>query len=84
MSGELLNSRFFDEAYEDISYEDIERVSTLKEDIWSTACELTMLILSISVAFTVNYLTVASLIMKRSPISSCSFTTYCARRCEVW
>jgi len=54
MSGELLNSRFFDEAYEDISYEDIERVSTLKEDIWSTACELTMLILSISVIFSVT------------------------------
>ena len=31
--------------------EDIERVFTLKEDISSTACELTMLILSISVTF---------------------------------
>jgi len=34
--------------------EDIERVSMLKEDISSTACELTMLILSISVTFNVT------------------------------
>ena len=51
--------------------EDIERVSMLNEDIWSTnediwntACELTMLILSISVTFHVTCLTVASLITK--------------------
>jgi len=81
MSGAVLNSPNF---YRGYGKENIERVSTLMQDTWSTACELTMLILSISVAFTVNYVTVASLIMKRSPISSCSFTTYCARRCEVW
>ena len=52
--------------------EDIERVSMLKEDISSTACELTMLIL-----FNVTCLTVTSLITKpcqqRWPIHSCSF-----------
>ena len=54
-----------------------ERVSVLKEDTFSTACELTMLILSISATFTVTCLTVASLITKscqqRWPIRSCSF-----------
>jgi len=38
--------------------EDIEPVSMLKEDISSTACELTTLILSISVTFNVTCLTV--------------------------
>ena len=38
--------------------EDTERVSMLKDDILSTACELTMLILSISVTFNVTCLTV--------------------------
>ena len=46
-------------------------------DTSSTACELTMLILSISVTFSVTCLTVASLITKscqqRWPIHSCSF-----------
>jgi len=41
----VLNSRFFDETIE----KDMKRVSVLKEDICSTAYELTMLILSISV-----------------------------------
>ena len=41
--------------------EDIERMSMLK-DISSTACELTMLILSISVTVNVTCLTVTSLI----------------------
>jgi len=36
--------------------EDIERVSMLKEDISSTACELTKLILSTSVTFNVIYI----------------------------
>jgi len=40
------------------SEEDIERVSMLKEDISSTACELTMLILSLSIAFNATCLTV--------------------------
>ena len=44
--------------------EDIERVSILKEDILSTACELTILILSISVTFSATCLTVTSLITK--------------------
>jgi len=51
-------------------------MSALKEDTTSTACELTMLILSISVTFSVTCLTVASLITKscqqRWPIH-CSF-----------
>jgi len=57
--------------------EDIERVSMLKEDISSTAYELTMLILSISVTFNVTSLTVIYLITKscqqRWPMQSCSF-----------
>ena len=52
-------------------------VSMLKEDISSTARELTMLILSISVTFNVTGLTVISLITKsckhRWLIHSCSF-----------
>ena len=57
--------------------EDIEHVFMLKQDILITACELTMLILSISVTFNVTCLTVTSLITKsyqqRWPIHSCSF-----------
>ena len=57
--------------------EDFERVSMQKDDTLSTACELTMLILSISVTFIVTGLTVTSLIIKscqqRWPIHSCSF-----------
>ena len=59
--------------------EDIERVSTLKKDTSSrpTACELTMLILSISVKFNATCLTVTSLITKsyqqRWPIDFRSF-----------
>ena len=36
--------------------EDFDRVSVLKEDTSSTACELKMLILSISVTFSVTHL----------------------------
>jgi len=39
--------------------EDFERMSVLKENTSSTACVLTMLILSISVTFSVTCLTVA-------------------------
>ena len=39
-----------------------EHVSVLEEDISSTACELTVLILYISVTFNVTCLTVTSLI----------------------
>ena len=66
----------FDEAI-DQWQEDIERVSVLKEDISSISCELTMLILYISVTFNVTCLTVTSLITKscqqRWPMHSCSF-----------
>jgi len=44
--------------------EDFEYVFVLKEDTTSTSCELTMLILSMSVTFNVTRLTVASLITK--------------------
>jgi len=54
-----------------------QRVFMLNEDTSSTACELTMLILSISVTFIVTCLTVTSLITKSCqqhwPIHSCSF-----------
>jgi len=63
MSGAVLNSRFLTRLLNS-GEEDIERVSMLNEDIWSTVCELTMLILSISVTFNVTCLTVASLITK--------------------
>jgi len=76
MSRLVLNSRFLTRLLTS-GEEDIERVSMLKEDISSTACELTMLILSTSVIFNVTGLTVTSLIMKscrqRWPIHSCSF-----------
>ena len=76
MSGAVLNSRFLTRLLTS-GEEDIERVSILKEDISSTACELTMLILSISVTFNVTCLTVTSLITKscqqRWPKHSCSF-----------
>jgi len=56
---------------------DFERVSVLKEDTSSTACELTTLTLSISVTFSVTFLTIASLITKscqqRWPVHSCTF-----------
>ena len=56
-----LEQSIFDEAS---GKEDTERASMLKEDISSTAGELTMLILSISVIFSVTCLTVTSLITK--------------------
>jgi len=73
MSGAVLNSRFLTRLLTS-GEEDIE--SMLKEDILSTACELTMLILSTSVTFHVTFLTVTSLITKSCqqcwPIHSCS------------
>jgi len=59
MSGVILNSRFLTRLLTS-GKEDFERVSLLKEEISSTACELTMLILSISVTFNVICLTVTS------------------------
>ena len=76
MSGAVLNSRLLTRLLTS-GEECIECVSMLKKDISSTACELTMLILSISVTFNVTCLTVTSLITKsllqRWPIHSCSF-----------
>jgi len=76
MSGAVLNSQFLTRLSTS-GEEDIKRVSMLKEDISNTACELTMLILSITVTFNVTSFTVASLITKscqqRWPIYSCPF-----------
>ena len=60
MSGAVLNSRFLTRLLTS-GEEDIEHVAMLNEDIWSTACEVTVLTLSISVtvAFHVTCLTVA-------------------------
>ena len=63
MSDAVLNNRFLTRLLAN-GEEDIERVFMLKEDISSTACEPTMLILSISVTFSVICLTVTSLISK--------------------
>jgi len=80
-----LNSRFLKRLLTG-GEEDFERVSVLKEDTTSTACELTMLILSISVAFSATSLTVASLMTKswhqRWPIHSCSF--YKVVQYQIW
>jgi len=71
-----LEQSTFDEAI-DYWWGRHERVSMLKEDTTSTAFELTMLILSISVTFSVTCVTVASLIMKSSQqlwqVHSCLF-----------
>ena len=53
MSSAVLNSRFLTRLLTS-GEEDIELVSMLKEDTTSTACELAMLILSISVTFHVT------------------------------
>jgi len=63
MSGAVLTNRFLTILLTS-GEEDIERVSMLKEDISSTDCELTTLILSTSVTFNVTCLTVISLITK--------------------
>jgi len=75
MSGVVLNSRFLTRLLSG-GEEKFERVSVLNEDTLSTACEPTMLILSISVTFRVTCLTAASLISKSYkqhwPIHYCS------------
>jgi len=75
MSGAVLNSRFLTRLLSG-GEEDIKLVSMLKEDVLSTACKLTMLILS-TVTFSVTCLTVTSLITKSCQqcwlIHSCSF-----------
>ena len=87
MYGAVLNSRFLTRLRLLTSRkEDFERVSMLKEDTSSTACELTMLISSISVTFSVSCLTVESLITKscqqRLPIHPCSF--YKVVHYQIW
>jgi len=76
MSGAGLNNRFLMRLLTS-GEEDFEHVSTLKEEISSAACELIMLILSISVTFNVTCSTVTYFITKscqqRWPIHSCSF-----------
>jgi len=64
--------------------ENIECVFMLKEDILGTACELTMLILSISVTFSATCLTVTSLVSKSCQHILVHFTRLCTRRFEVW
>jgi len=59
MSGAVLNSRILTRLLTS-GEEDFERVSVLREDISSTAYELTMLTLSIYVKFIVTCFTVAS------------------------
>jgi len=81
MSGAVFNSRVLTRLLTS-DEKDIERVSMLK----STACELTMLILSIPVTLNVTCLSVISLITKscqqRWPIHSCSF--YKAVHQQIW
>jgi len=76
MSGAILSSQFLTRLLTS-GEEDIECSSMQKRYISSTACEMTMLILSISVTFNVTCLTVTSLIMKScqqlQTIHSCSF-----------
>jgi len=62
-SDAFLNSRFLTKLMTS-GKEDFQRVSVVKEDTSSTAYELTILILSISVTLSVTCLTVWSLIMK--------------------
>ena len=77
MSGAVLNSRLIFMRLLTSGEEAFERMFLLKEDISSTTCELTMLILSIFVTFNVTCLTVSSLItescQQRWPIHSCLF-----------
>ena len=75
MSGMVLNSRLLTRPL--TSGEEDFKCTSMLQDTLSTACELTMLILSISVTLSVTCLTVTSLISKscqlRWPIHSCSF-----------
>ena len=71
MSDAVLNSWFLMRLLTS-GEEDIERMSVLREDISNTICELTVLILSISVTFNVTCLTVTSL-----------FTTSCQHRWSI-
>ena len=85
MSGAVLNSRFLTRLLTS-GKDDIEHMSMLKEDTSSTAYELIMLVLSMSVKFNVTCLTVTSLITKscqqRWPIHSCSF--YKVVHQQIW
>ena len=85
VAGAVLNSPFLSRLLTS-DEEDFERVSLLKEDVSSTACEVTMLILSISVTFNMTCLTVTSLITKScrqcSPVHFWSF--YNIVHWQVW
>jgi len=63
MSGAVLNSQFLTRLLTS-GEKDIECVSMLEEDISSTACGLIILILFISVTFSVTCLTVTTLTTK--------------------
>ena len=69
MSGAVLNSRFLTRLLTS-GKEDIVRVSMLKKDISSTACELTTLISSISGTFNVTCLTVTLHLQLRNHASN--------------
>ena len=83
----VMNSRFLTRLLTS-GEEEFEHVSVLKEDTSSTACELTMLILSISVTFSVTCLTVASLITKscqqRWPIGLHSYSFTFTIHKQIW
>jgi len=76
MSGAVLNSRFLTKLLTS-GVKSFEHMFVLKEGTTSTDCELTVLILSISVTLNVTCLNVTSLTTKscqqRWPIHSCSF-----------
>jgi len=61
MSGAVVNSQFLTRLLTS-GEEDTERVSMLKEDISSIACELTMLILSISFTFIIIIITIVGFV----------------------
>ena len=84
MSGAVLNSRFLTRLLTS-GEEDFERVSVLNEELVNC---MAMLILSISVTFSVNCLTAACLITKscqqRWPIHSCSFYKVTVVQQQIW
>ena len=76
MSGAVLNSRLIFMRLLTSGEEAFERMFLLKEDISSTTCELTMLILFMFVTFS-NFFTVASSITKSCrPMSATLVNTF--------
>jgi len=84
MSGAVLNSRFLTRLLTS-GEEDFERVSVLNEELVNC---MAMLILSISVTFSVHCLTATCLITKscqqRWPIHSCSFYKVTVVQQQIW